>query len=459
MTSIDGCSNLVSRKCSACKRFLQKCFSHPLLSIPICQVCHTNYNSGEFTLDPDGQNEIFCRWCGEGEDELLLCDTCPKSFCARCLRNNFGSQEVQRIRNIPQRWSCIVCSPQPLIDLCKRNGWASIIEGSNLIGNESFRIRNTSSGKMIYRDISKGREQFEIPVYNDVDKEPPPLDFVYINRPVAGKGVRITTNPNFLSCCDCTDNCVDSSKCQCAINSRGAAYDIDGKLLADKPTGIYECNYRCKCHVNKCKNRVVSRGPKLRLEVFRCSDPSKGWGVRCRDKIAPGTYVADYIGEILPESAAEERGLSKSDEYIFNMDCWGRSVADLRLDQLALKVPVESIPRESLVDVSILTKDMLKGCIDDELIELLAAKGAIGRKKRKRPAQVENDTTSEANKVGRPKKQSSQTQEVNDDKSWLDNFIDSKKESWNQAISVITDRSILEVEEKGEEFVIDCRYA
>lgn len=39
----------------------------------------------------------------------------------------------------------------------------------------------------------------------------------------------------------------------------------------------------------------------LPLEVFRCVPVEKGWGVRCRDFVPAGTFVACYQGELLDE--------------------------------------------------------------------------------------------------------------------------------------------------------------
>lgn len=61
---------------------------------------------------------------------------------------------------------------------------------------------------------------------------------------------------------------------------------------------LYECHPYCRCHAYGCKNRVVSKGVHLRLQVFRCEEKGKGWGVRCQDPIEQGTFICDYIGEV-----------------------------------------------------------------------------------------------------------------------------------------------------------------
>ena len=272
------------KRCTACHSpiILGKVMEHPLLSVPICETCNWQYNSGEFEIEED--NEIYCRFCGEGEGNLILCDSCPKSFCVRCIGNCFGQAELRRILSLSDRWNCLICSPQPLIDLCIQNGWKY-----RALPDEKAAAEGTKRAcrGMICADISKGREKFEIPVFNEVDKERAPLSFVYIAAPVAGKGVKLTNNPQFLACCSCTDNCQDPTKCECALRMNGFAYDQNGILVPKNPSsihnGIFECNSRCNCHKDRCKNRVVGNGSKLRLEVFRCENPAKGWGRTLQD--------------------------------------------------------------------------------------------------------------------------------------------------------------------------------
>lgn len=349
-----------ANSCSACHEKTSELYTHPLFQIPICRDCDYGYNFGDFDVI-DG-SEIFCRWCGQGEGELLLCDTCPKGFCSRCIGNNFGVGEVQRIKNLSDRWCCFVCSPQSFRDLCIKNNWKGMTQeaADNLAG------RTRVQPGIVCYDITRGREKFEIPAVNTVDREPAPMRFLYVNKPVAAEGAKITNNPNFLTCCSCTDNCSNPATCECIINSGGQSYDHTGRLLVDKPAGIYECNVRCACNVQQCKNRVVSKGPSLRLEVFRCDNPEKGWGVRCRTPIPPGTFVADYLGEIMPESQADHRGLFLSDEYLYSLDCWGRSNACQRLHELGLKRSVESHSREYFVDSTQLTRAKLETVFDEE---------------------------------------------------------------------------------------------
>ena len=128
-----------------------------------------------------------------------------------------------------ERWNCFICSPQILEDLIEKNGW----QGANKTSS-----KRKLPPHIVCSDISRGRERFEIPVFNNVDDAPAPLDFIYVTKHIGAEGVITSNNPSFLSCCSCTDNCKDPTKCECAILMGGDAYDRNGRLLyADRPAG------------------------------------------------------------------------------------------------------------------------------------------------------------------------------------------------------------------------------
>lgn len=61
------------------------------------------------------------------------------------------------------------------------------------------------------------------------------------------------------------------------------------------PPRIYECNKRCKCCSQMCTNRLVQHGLQVRLQLFKTQN--KGWGIRCLDDVAKGSFVCIYAGE------------------------------------------------------------------------------------------------------------------------------------------------------------------
>jgi len=267
----------------------------------------------------------------------------------------------------------------------------------------------------------------------------------------------------------------------------GFAYDEDRKLVHDKPGGVFECNQRCSCHVDRCKNRLVGNGPTLPLEVFRCSDPSKGWGVRCNVDIPAGTYVADYLGEVLREEDAERRGLVLCDEYLYSMDFVGRSQACNRLNELGMKTGLFAVPYEFDMDVGQLSCEAQRQLLGDEIFNKLEACGAVERAA-KRYTQSDvcvsttkkrsfADTNSNSNTITNSSGSTfgnSGGGGINDSKSkstvttdpkevhasrrytWTDQTRFKRLQEWQKARGILTDRAICEHDEQMS--VIDARW-
>ncbi|KNA04700.1 hypothetical protein SOVF_197230 [Spinacia oleracea] len=158
-------------------------------------------------------------------------------------------------------------------------------------------------------DISEGLEEFPICAVNTIDDEKPP-SFTYITsmmypdwcRPIPPKG------------CDCKSGCSDSEHCTCAIRNGGdIPYNYSGAIVQAKSL-VYECGPLCKCPPS-CHNRVSQHGIKLPLEIFKTD--SRGWGVRCLSTIPSGSFVCEYIGELLDDKEADKR--TSNDEYLFDI--------------------------------------------------------------------------------------------------------------------------------------------
>ncbi|XP_007254911.3 histone-lysine N-methyltransferase SETDB2 [Astyanax mexicanus] len=164
------------------------------------------------------------------------------------------------------------------------------------------------------RDISRGTEAVPVPLCNEVDGVRP-KEFRY-RKERWPHGCFLSAAPFFSACCDCADGCTDVKRCLCLQRSlkAGAApkqlYDHQ-RLNEPVSTGLFECGPWCACEKSKCLNRVVQRGLRVRLQVFRTSD--KGWGVRCRDDLDKGTFVCIYAGVVLSlEQSLEDTISSKN---------------------------------------------------------------------------------------------------------------------------------------------------
>ena len=96
-----------------------------------------------------------------------------------------------------------------------------------------------------------------VPCVNTVDNSYP--EYVeYSTSRMPQKGVIINTEEEFLTGCDCVDDCVDKEKCQCwQLTIQNTKCDKNNEVDPDVGyeykrlhdmvlTGIYECNSLCQ---------------------------------------------------------------------------------------------------------------------------------------------------------------------------------------------------------------------
>ncbi|XP_058473785.1 histone-lysine N-methyltransferase EHMT1 isoform X1 [Solea solea] len=171
--------------------------------------------------------------------------------------------------------------------------------------------------KVLHSDVALGQEKVPIPCVNSVDSEPHPDNYKYIGENCVTSPMNIDRNITHLQYCVCKEDC-SASICMCGQLSLRCWYDKNGRLLPEfcreEPPLIFECNHACSCW-RTCKNRVVQNGLRTRLQLFRTS--KKGWGVRALQDIPQGSFVCEYVGEIISEAEAEMR---ENDAYLFSLD-------------------------------------------------------------------------------------------------------------------------------------------
>ncbi|KAJ2023179.1 hypothetical protein IWW39_001607 [Coemansia spiralis] len=152
-----------------------------------------------------------------------------------------------------------------------------------------------------------------IPIVNTVDEAGCPDNFTYINQNIYSDEVPRPCTPMFW--CECTNGCCDGCECTKERN-----YDNRGLLLSMGDERIVECGPLCKCG-DDCVNRVVQKGRKVVLELRRY--PHKGWGVVAKQRLKKGTFVAEYVGEVITSDEAENRGFkdkAQGQTYLFDLD-------------------------------------------------------------------------------------------------------------------------------------------
>lgn len=172
--------------------------------------------------------------------------------------------------------------------------------------------------KILTNDISRGKEKNPIQCINGIDNEDKPVDFIYVTENCLTSNIHIDRTITSLQSCHCEDHC-GSDKCLCGNISLRCWYDEVGKLIPEfnyaDPPMLFECNPACDCNKITCNNRVVQHGVTQRFQLFRSC--KKGWGIKTIRFIPKGTYVCEYVGEIISDSEADHR---EDDSYLFDLD-------------------------------------------------------------------------------------------------------------------------------------------
>ncbi|RWS14609.1 histone-lysine N-methyltransferase: setb1-like protein [Dinothrombium tinctorium] len=184
-------------------------------------------------------------------------------------------------------------------------------EPIELYGDDKRKMRSYYYDK----DLSKGLEFQAISVVNSVDHEKP-AKFKYRANRIAASNVTIPLDENFLSCCNCTDNCRNKNNCSCQqLTCDIAKYECGyekRRLCEIVQTGIFECNSKCPCN-SKCANKVVQLGIRVQLQLFKT--PKKGWGVRVLHDVPKGAFICTYSAEIINDTSTPE-----DDTYFADLD-------------------------------------------------------------------------------------------------------------------------------------------
>lgn len=162
----------------------------------------------------------------------------------------------------------------------------------------------------------------KITVQNDYDLEGPPRHMTYMNSYKPSEGIIIPDDPPIG--CECAEGkcgLKTEKTCCSSFNGHRMAYTAHGRLRVELGTPIYECNKKCTCD-KECTNRVVQKGRKVKLCIYRTSNGC-GWGVKAHESIKKGSFVVEYVGEVITNEQAEERGKKYDAEgrtYLFDLD-------------------------------------------------------------------------------------------------------------------------------------------
>ncbi|CAH9133302.1 unnamed protein product [Cuscuta epithymum] len=214
--------------------------------------------------------------------------------------SNYKQERDQRGKMVFKFELCRLCG-QPNLTLPLDWDWVEVKKPQGDRGVKNLVV--------VDDDVSQGKEKFSVRAINDLDNEKPP-PFIYITKMIKP----FWFNPPFPKGCNCKNGCSYSKKCVCTLRNGGEIpFNNIGSIIKAKPV-VYECGPSCNCPPS-CKNRVSQNGLQYHLEIFKTK--SRGWGVRSRDHISSGSFICEYIGELLDENEAEKR--IDCDEYLFDI--------------------------------------------------------------------------------------------------------------------------------------------
>ncbi|GLJ05151.1 hypothetical protein SUGI_0012200 [Cryptomeria japonica] len=203
---------------------------------------------------------------------------------------------------------------------------------SHLVLNASD-IKSSHQRKIVVllEDLSFGQETVPIPCVMDedligIDGKDQHLDssrpweiFSYITDRLLDSSLGLDAKSSQLGC-TCTQPQCSPESCDHVylfendnenaqdiygkpINGR-FPYDENGRIILEKGYLVYECNSMCSCQ-KECQNRILQNGVQVKLEVYKTKN--KGWGVRAAEAICRGTFICEYIGEVLNGQEANKQ--------------------------------------------------------------------------------------------------------------------------------------------------------
>ncbi|KAL7141263.1 hypothetical protein ABFS83_08G041800 [Erythranthe nasuta] len=196
-----------------------------------------------------------------------------------------------------------------------------------VIDSRHFSMDLSEKNIVLCDDISFGKES--VPIACVVDENFlngqiseysfPWESFTYVTKPLLDQSLVLETESLQLGC-GCANSTCSAETCDHVYlfdndyedakdiygkpMSGRFPYDERGRIILEEGYLVYECNQRCCCG-KACRNRVLQNGVKVKLEIFKTD--KKGWAVRARQAIPRGTFVCEYIGEVIDETEANER--------------------------------------------------------------------------------------------------------------------------------------------------------
>lgn len=173
----------------------------------------------------------------------------------------------------------------------------------------------SNTNHIIREDLTDGKSLFKIPVFNDIDDDDLDPQFLYVEKNVDDR----RTPEKYKAGCKCIDECLPNT-CECILSSSIKLYE-DGRVknaaaLSGKfyNSILFECDKEiCKCG-DSCKHRMTPKKLNLKLELFKTT--FAGFAVRSTQFIQYGTFITEFVGEVLSYAEAQIRPRPEDYSYL-----------------------------------------------------------------------------------------------------------------------------------------------
>lgn len=164
-------------------------------------------------------------------------------------------------------------------------------------------------------DSIRKKEDIKVTIENDEDFNAPPK-FEYITKNFLTDKMYVI-ELNKVSGCKCND-CSKDSDCCPKLMKQPFPYKVDAKgrtvLRLNRAEKIFECGDLCKCGP-ECINRLSQRRKEIPLCLYKTKN--RGWGVKTMAPIPKGTFIIEYVGELIGQEEADQRAETA---YLFDLN-------------------------------------------------------------------------------------------------------------------------------------------
>ncbi|KAL7731158.1 hypothetical protein ACLKA6_014352 [Drosophila palustris] len=297
---------------------------------------HNNISKADANL-----NVLWCYICVRG-GELVCCETCPIAVHAHCrnipIKTNesyiceecesgrlplYGEIVWAKFNNF-RWWPAIILPPTEIPNNIQKkphgqsdfvvrffgthdHGWISrrrvylYIEGDTGDGNKSKSLMSkrytagVEEATHFLKILKEKRHEQAIVRLNGNKLHPPPYIKIKANKPVPP--VRFVYNEEDLNVCECKAG----SEHPCGPES-----GCLNRML------FHECNPEYCQAGSQCENQMFELRKSPRLDVVYMNE--RGFGLVSRVPIAEGTFIIEYVGEVINHSEFQRRMAQKTSD-------------------------------------------------------------------------------------------------------------------------------------------------